>query len=105
MRFLIAAILYGVASVVAAAPFCRATVATGTTHCVWTVNGIQSTVTVSGTTCQVDVGQVPVGPNACNAAARVIDPVWGNADSAVSATLNFTRPAAPSTPTGLTLTP
>ena len=68
------------------------------TACLITVDGaaaVNSPVLVDGTgpRCSYDVGAIAVGAHIVTSVFTVTDPIWGQVNSGVSNTLNFTRPS------------
>ena len=55
--------------------------------------------------CRVDVGTLAAGSHTVRVTHIVKDPIWGTMESAQSAPFVFSRPAIPTTPVGLELTP
>jgi hypothetical protein len=51
--------------------------------------------------CQFDISAVTVGAHRIKATAVLIDQTWGRQESDESLPLDFSRPAAPSVPSGL----
>jgi hypothetical protein len=64
------------------------------------------TTPTPGNICQFDVSTVSPGSHTISMTAiTASDPIWGSQESAKSSPLAFTRPAAPTAPTNLQLTP
>lgn len=56
--------------------------------------------------CKFSVSGIPAGVHTIKMTSITVnDPVWGSQESAPSLPLTFTRPAAPSVPSGLQLVP
>lgn len=103
-KLLLLALLPGTAW---AAPFAVADVASGVTSCgVYFDSAAKVTVPATGNQCKYDLSGVSVGNHSIKMTAiTTADPVWGTQESPQSLPLDFSRPAAPSAPTGLVLTP
>lgn len=88
-----------------AAPFVEATVVTGVANCgVYLDAAAKVTIPATALKCRFDVGSVTAGAHSVKMTAITADdPIWGALESAQSAPLNFTRPAAATTPSGLVL--
>ncbi len=64
------------------------------------------TMPVAGNICKVDVGGVSAGNHTVSMTAITVnDPIWGSQESPQSSPLAFTKPAVPTVPSGLRLTP
>lgn len=89
-----------------AAPFIVADVAAGVTSC-GVVLDAQSKIkiTVVAAQCKFDVGNVTNGTHTVTMTAIIDDAAWGGQESAPSAPFTFAKPAAPSVPSNLRLTP
>ena len=66
---------------------------------------ISVTSVTGGVICKQDVGTVSVGTHTMRMTFIGNDAIWGSQEGPQSAPLSFTRPAAPSAPTGLGLQP
>jgi hypothetical protein len=95
------------ASAQAQAPHLYGNVEDSVTHCGMVLDGAPKVTApvVAGTpkTCKFSVSSVNAGPHTVTLTAIVIDPVWGNQESAPSTPFLFTKPATPVTPTTLRL--
>jgi hypothetical protein len=107
IRQAVALLLCMVCFAAGAAPFVVATVVSGVSSCgVFLDAAAKVTVTATALQCKYDLAAVSVGAHTVTMTAiSTTDPVWGTQESAQSAPLNFTRPALPAVPSGLTLTP
>ena len=56
------------------------------------------TTDTSGSYCKWDASAVAVGAHVAKATHIIIDPTWGNQESAFSNTVNFMRPGPPAAP-------
>src|SRR5258706_10891592 len=64
------------------------------------------TTPVPGNICKFDIGGVSAGNHTISMTAITVnDPIWGSQESVKSTPLLFTRPAVPTAPTNLQLTP
>lgn len=101
---LLAALLPGAAF---GAPFVVADVAAGVSQCgVYLDAAAKVTVPAASNQCKYDVSGITPGNHSIKMTAiTVADPVWGSQESAQSLPLDFSRPAQPSAPSGLVLTP
>ncbi len=91
----------------AAAPFAQAAVVAGVTSCNFSLDGgAKVNVLVAAGLCKFDLSGVSSGShNITVTAVTTSDPIWGTQESAASSPLAFSRPAAPTTPSGLQLVP
>lgn len=95
-----------------AAPFVVSSPVTGSsvTNCgvymdALPVQTIAVTSDASGKFCKWDASGLAAGAHSVTLTYLVIDPIWGNLESAHSSPLAFTRPSAPSQPSGVSLIP
>lgn len=105
MRLILAVFLsLGVAQ---AAPFVVGDVVAGVVSCgVFLNTGAKVVVPAANGECRFDLAGIPPGSHVVRMTAMTVnDPIWGTQESVQSAPLNFTKPAAPAAPSGLTLTP
>src|SRR5258706_8277685 len=115
MKLFVIVALMLASSLAVAAPFVVSDpLATGVTQCgvfldaapKVTVPVTAVTTPVAGNICKVDVGAVSTGNHTISLTAITVnDPVWGSQESPRSLPLAFTRPAVPTAPTGLILSP
>jgi hypothetical protein len=100
-------VLLALAGNVMAAPFVVADIVPGVAQCGFYLDtGGVVLVPATGATCRLDITSVTAGAHVVSADARTVaDPIWGSQISAKSVPLNFTRPAAPTVPSGLVLAP
>jgi hypothetical protein len=63
------------------------------------------TVPTVGNICRFDIGTVTSGPHSITMTAIAVDPVFGSQESPQSVPLAFTKPAVPTVPSNLKLTP
>jgi hypothetical protein len=64
---------------------------------------VAATSDTSGVYCKFDVNSVAVGAHVAKATHILKDPIWGNLESPMSNTVNFTKPGSPSAPSGFGL--
>lgn len=106
-RTILALALALTVGVAQAAPFVEATVVSGVASCnVILDGGPKVNVLATALKCRYDVAAVAAGSHSVTmSAVTANDPIWGALESAQSAPLNFTRPAAATAPSGLALVP
>ncbi len=115
MKWSASVVLMLISSLAWGAPFVVSDpVITGVTQCGVFLDGSPKltvpvtavTLPVAGNICKVDVGSVSTGSHTISLTTITVnDPVWGSQESAKSSPLAFTRPLAPVSPSGLSLTP
>jgi hypothetical protein len=73
------------------------------TGCTCSIDGASKTGIIVSKACKVDLATLSVGTHSATCQFTSTDPIWGNGSSVPSAPFSFSRPSAPTPPTGLGL--
>ena len=84
---------------------------TDITHCAWYMDAAPRQLVAAPKNaagqpyCKLYIATIAAGAHSVTAAFVIIDPLWGEREGPKSDPFTFSRPAAPSKPSGLTVVP